>query len=157
MEAHHFRLVFRTDRANRERRAVAGGPFFNPCRRIGTDARPWQIAIGNRPIVKQCAGVKGEKSRGRAQQRIYVDFLDARSLRDKLTEADENLFESGAVDGRASPDAAERFVYAGTLHHPASERRGQRRQSERVVAEDFHELPSEAKQKHWAELRIDAR
>src|SRR5215470_2771853 len=112
MEGHHLWFVLRTNGANRNRRAVAGGPSFNPCRRIRADARPWKMAIGNRPIVKHDAGVKGENSGRRGEQRIDVYFLDAWGLRDKLAEADEKLFECGTVDGRASADAGKGLVDA---------------------------------------------
>ena len=45
---------------------------------------------------------------------------------------------------------------AGLLHHPARERRRERRQAERAVAEHLDELAAEPEEEHRPELRIDA-
>ena len=59
--------------------------------------------------------------------------------------------------GLATADPAERAGDLRPLDHPPGERRVERRQGERPVPEELHELAAHPEQEHRAELRVDRR
>ena len=74
--------------------------------------------------------VERDQPLSRDQQRIDLDFLDRAVLDDQLAEADQQLVERVEVARRAAARALQRREDFRLLHHPARERRVQRRQRE---------------------------
>ena len=65
-------------------------------------------------------------------------------------------FERRQVHRLAAAHALQRLVDLGLLHHAARQRGVERRQRQRAVLEDFHQLAAGAEQQHRPELRIEA-
>ena len=82
--------------------------------------------------------------------------LIAALLDDELAEADHQLLQRGQVDRRPAADALQGLEDPGPLHHPPGQGGVQRRQGQRAVLEDFHQLSAGAEQQDGAELRVEA-
>ena len=63
---------------------------------------------------------------------------------------------AGQVHRLAAAHTLQRGVDAGLFHHAAGQRGVERRQAQRAILEDFHQLSAQTEQQHGSELRIDA-
>ncbi len=158
VELDHQRLVLGTDGADGDPLAVLhrpSGHVHGP----GRDGWPSAEARSSATLwlVHHHPRIEREQALGGGQQRVDVDLLDRRVLDDQVAEANHQLFQRRHVHRFASAHALQRFVDAGLLHHAPGQRGVQRRQRQRAVLEDLHQLASGAEQQHRAELRVERR
>ena len=112
--------------------------------------------LGDVGRVEDDPRVEGDDPLGRGEQRVDVDLGDPRLLGDELAEADEERGEHVDVDRPPAADAAERLRDRRLLDQAPRERRVERRQGQRPVAEHLDELAAHPEQEDRAELRIRA-
>ncbi len=94
--------------------------------------------------VEDNARVQGHDPFRRGQQRVDVDLPDPRLLHNHLAEPHHEFFEASQINRLASADSLQRREYPRLLHHPARQGGIQRRQGERAVFENFHQLTTGA-------------
>ena len=136
---------------------VAGWrPLLRVLARVRPDGRLGQILGGDVGWVEDDAGIEGQESVRRREQRVDVELGDGGLLHYQLAEAYEQLLETGHIDAGLTADALEGGVDLGPLHHPTRQGRRQGWQAQGAVLEDLHEGAAKAEEEHRAELRIDA-
>ena len=108
-----------------------------------------------RPIYDH-AGVQGQQSLRRGQHRVDVNLFDPALLDYELAEAHQQFFDCRNIDRFAPAHTEQRVENLRLFHHPSRQGGVERRQSQGMVLEDFHQLPAGAKQDHRPELRVDA-
>ena len=103
---HHQRLVFGADGADQDRGAILHRPAPDVLRGIGANGGARQFFRRTLRVVENDARIERDDPLGRGQQRVDIDFLDARLFDDELAEAHENLFQivrDRSGRGRARP------------------------------------------------------
>src|SRR5829696_852262 len=156
VEAHHQGLVFRTDRAYRNGRAVAQLFVGDVLFRVRTDRGSWEIFFLRLGIVQNDAGVEGYQALLRGQERVDIELLDPGLLDDELARTNEQPLQGADVDRRPSPDATERLEDAGPFHHSPGERGGQRREGEGPVPVHLDKRAAGPEEQYGTELRVQA-
>ena len=122
----------------------------------GTDGGLGQFVLGHFRAVHHHARIQRQQPLGRGQQRVDVDLLDPALLDHQLAEAHQQVFQRRQIHRLAPAHALQRGEDLGLLHQAQRQRGVQRRQRQRAVFEDFHQLSAGAEQQHRAELRIEA-
>ena len=154
MKFHHQRFVFGTNWPDDDWSLVFQFPRRDVLHRIRADGRPWQFVFRRFQVVQNDARVERENPLRRNEQRIDVNFRDPRLFNDKLAEADEQMFEFRDVRRFAPAHALERGENFCAFHHAPRERGVERRQTERAVLENFHELAARSEKQNGSELRV---
>jgi hypothetical protein len=155
MELDDERLIFGPDRPHPVDLAVGAGPGAGVPAWIGADGQARQVLDVRCRIVEDDPRVERDQALRRGEQRVDVELADPALLDDELAEADEELLQLVQVHALAAADPLESPIDRRVLHHPPSERGGERREPEGAVAEDLDELAAHPEEEDWPELGID--
>src|SRR6185369_3612462 len=157
VEVDHDRLVLGTNRSDRDHLAVLQLPLADVLFWIRPDRALRQVFFLCAKVVQNDSSIEGKQPVRRGEQRIDVEFLDPRILDDQFAEPHQELFHRGEIHRLASTYTLQSFVDLRLLHHATGERGVQRRESQSLILEDFHQLSAGAEQQYGAKLRVDAR
>src|ERR1017187_2630833 len=156
VEVHHQWLILGTNGTDDNRRAVLHIGRAAVLSWIGSNRELRQAVFGHARLMQHHARVKRDQPLGRREQRIYVDFLDPALFNHELAETNQQLLQCREINRRSPAYTFQGREDARALHPAARERDIQRRQGQRPVLENLHQLPAGAEQQHRTKLWIEA-